>query len=40
MLPIDSQQLEDILNRFKDLHILVVGDFFLDKYLIIDRGFE
>jgi len=37
MQPLDIQQLDDLLSRFKDLHILVVGDFFLDKYLIIDR---
>jgi rfaE bifunctional protein kinase chain/domain len=37
MQPLDIRQLDDLLSRFKDLHILVVGDFFLDKYLIIDR---
>jgi len=38
MLPLDSQQLDVILSGFKDLHVLVVGDFFLDKYLIIERS--
>jgi len=38
MLPLDSQQLDDIFNRFKDLHVLVIGDYFLDKYLMIDRS--
>lgn len=38
MLPIASRELEELLKRFKDIHILVVGDFFLDKYLFIDRG--
>jgi rfaE bifunctional protein kinase chain/domain len=31
------QRLDDLLARFPDLTILVVGDFFLDKYLSIDR---
>jgi rfaE bifunctional protein kinase chain/domain len=26
-----------LLDRFSQLHVLVVGDFFLDKYLVIDR---
>lgn len=30
-------RLDELLARFSDLHVLVVGDFFLDKYLIIDR---
>jgi rfaE bifunctional protein kinase chain/domain len=30
-------RLEELLNRFPHLHMLVVGDFFLDKYLVIDR---
>jgi rfaE bifunctional protein kinase chain/domain len=38
MLPLVTHQLDVILNCFKDLHILVVGDFFLDKYLIIERS--
>ena len=28
--------LQSLLDRFADLSILVVGDFFLDRYLIID----
>ena len=35
---ISSKELDGLLNHFCDLHILVVGDFFLDKYLIIDRS--
>ena len=35
---ITSKELDELLNHFSDLHILVVGDFFLDKYLIIDRS--
>jgi rfaE bifunctional protein kinase chain/domain len=34
----NSKELDELLNHFNDLHILVVGDFFLDKYLIIDRS--
>jgi rfaE bifunctional protein kinase chain/domain len=30
-------RLEHLLSRFSEASILVVGDFFLDKYLIIDR---
>jgi len=30
-------RLDELLNRFPHLHVLVVGDFFLDKYLVIDR---
>ncbi|MCK4298836.1 MAG: ribokinase, partial [Planctomycetes bacterium] len=33
----DERRLSELLNRFSHLHVLVVGDFFLDKYLIIDR---
>ncbi len=29
-------QVQDLLRRFADLRIAVVGDFFLDKYLILD----
>lgn len=28
--------LQELLNRFSDLAILVIGDFFLDRYLIVD----
>jgi rfaE bifunctional protein kinase chain/domain len=30
-------RLDELLSRFSEMHVLVVGDFFLDKYLIIDR---
>jgi rfaE bifunctional protein kinase chain/domain len=30
-------RLDELLNQLPRLHVLVVGDFFLDKYLIIDR---
>jgi rfaE bifunctional protein kinase chain/domain len=33
----DQRRLDELLGRFADLHVLVVGDFFLDKYLLIDR---
>lgn len=33
----DQRRLDELLDRFADLHVLVVGDFFLDKYLLIDR---
>jgi rfaE bifunctional protein kinase chain/domain len=33
----DEHRLQSILDRFPDTHILVVGDFFLDHYLILDR---
>ncbi|MDA0709184.1 MAG: PfkB family carbohydrate kinase [bacterium] len=29
-------ELQNLLAKFADLHILVVGDFFLDRYLMID----
>ncbi|HZA92957.1 MAG TPA: PfkB family carbohydrate kinase [Gemmatimonadales bacterium] len=32
----DSGRLQDLLNRFPRVTVLVVGDFFLDKYLDID----
>lgn len=32
----NSNRLRSLLSRFSDLTILVVGDFFLDRYLIID----
>jgi len=34
----DSRRLDFILDRFPSLTILVVGDFFLDKYLLIERA--
>jgi len=30
-------RLDELLAQFPHIHVLVVGDFFLDKYLIIDR---
>ena len=33
----NQARLNELLDRFPHLHVLVVGDFFLDKYLIIDR---
>ena len=32
----NSRRLESLLSRFANLSIMVVGDFFLDKYLVID----
>jgi rfaE bifunctional protein kinase chain/domain len=32
-----SQRLNELLDRFPHLHVLVVGDFFLDRYLVVDR---
>jgi rfaE bifunctional protein kinase chain/domain len=32
----EQRRLDELLGRLADLHILVVGDFFLDKYLVID----
>ena len=34
----ESDRLQSILNHFPDLTILVVGDFFLDQYLLIERA--
>jgi rfaE bifunctional protein kinase chain/domain len=33
----DEERLNQLLDRFPQVKVLVVGDFFLDKYLIIDR---
>jgi len=33
----NEERLNELLDRFPHLHVLVVGDFFLDKYLVIDR---
>lgn len=35
-LAMDETRLNTLLDRFPRLHLLVVGDFFLDKYLSID----
>ena len=32
----DDMRLRTLLDRFPDLHVLVVGDYFLDRYLVID----
>ena len=36
----ERQRLETILNKFPELRIAVAGDFFLDKWLEIDRGLD
>jgi rfaE bifunctional protein kinase chain/domain len=33
----EQERLDDLLGRLPAIRVLVVGDFFLDKYLIIDR---
>lgn len=33
----NQARLDELLDRFPQRHVLVVGDFFLDKYLVIDR---
>jgi rfaE bifunctional protein kinase chain/domain len=33
----EAARLDSLLNRFSSQRVLVIGDFFLDKYLIIDR---
>ena len=33
-----EQRLQQILHRFPEQKVLIVGDFFLDHYLIIDRA--
>jgi rfaE bifunctional protein kinase chain/domain len=34
----DERRLRSLLDRFPDTHVLVVGDYFLDRYLILDRA--
>jgi rfaE bifunctional protein kinase chain/domain len=34
----DEARLSQLLGQFPDIRLLVVGDFFLDKYLDLDRG--
>lgn len=34
----DEERLREILERFDQLKVLVVGDFFLDKYMVIERA--
>ena len=33
-------RLESLLSRFAGLSVMVVGDFFLDKYLVLDRALD
>ena len=33
----DRTRLEELLGNFANIHVLVVGDFFLDEYLLLDR---
>ncbi len=33
----NQARLDELLNRFPHHHVLVVGDFFLDKYLVVDQ---
>jgi len=35
-----SHQMENLLSRFAGLSVLVVGDFFLDKYLVVDPDLD
>jgi rfaE bifunctional protein kinase chain/domain len=35
---VDENKLKSWLDRFTDLKVLVIGDFFLDKYLILERA--
>lgn len=37
MMDMKLARLDELLNQFPHIHVLVVGDFFLDKYLLIDR---
>jgi rfaE bifunctional protein kinase chain/domain len=37
MSDMNLARLDELLNQFPHIHVLVVGDFFLDKYLLIDR---
>ena len=32
----EESRLDELLEQFPSLHVVVVGDFFLDKYLSID----
>jgi rfaE bifunctional protein kinase chain/domain len=34
----NEHRLQSLLDRFSDTHVLVLGDYFLDRYLIIDRA--
>jgi hypothetical protein len=34
------RQLDEILSKLKDISVLVLGDYFLDKYLLIDPDLD
>jgi len=34
----NEERITTLLSRFGDTHVLVVGDYFLDRYLIVDRS--
>jgi rfaE bifunctional protein kinase chain/domain len=36
MFPLTDERLDEILSRIPDLRIAVIGDFFLDKYMVTD----
>ena len=40
LLEMTPHRLESLLSRFSGLSILVVGDFFLDKYLVLDPALD
>lgn len=37
-MPLSSEAVEDLLSRFHELHVGVVGDFCLDAYLRVDQS--
>ncbi len=38
--PLSPDRLETLVSRFSGLSVLVVGDFFLDKYLVLDPALD
>ena len=40
VVKMDIEQLESILSKLKDISILVLGDYFLDKYLLLDPALD
>ena len=40
MLEMTPHRLESLLSRFSGLSVMVVGDFFLDKYLVLDPALD
>ncbi|MGC9329151.1 MAG: hypothetical protein ACP5I1_16075, partial [Candidatus Hinthialibacter sp.] len=36
----DKNRLQEILSRFPERRILIVGDFFLDRYLMVDPALD